>query len=486
MSIPHPPSSNFNQIFKSQAPFALNLRSSTTFILFVVGFSLFTDFFLYGIIVPVLPFAIKERLGLPDLNVQQTIGILLAAEAISSVIFSPLAGLIADFGNSQWAFLSGLAALLASTGLLCFGRTLTLLVLARILQGLSAAVVWTVGLALIIDTVGPYQLGRVFGTMHSIISMGSLAAPSLGGILYDRFGYYSIYIVSAIVLVFDIFLRIFMIEKSTARKFVESDGNKSTNDSDERTLLLPTPPPSHSEPDGNLDLSEDQPPTSLLARYFPLSTVMTDRGLMACMIVCFTQATLLSSFDATVPLHARASFGLGSLGSGLLFCVLQLAFLLSGPLFGWWADLRGGRIPIVMGSLGLVPLLILLGLPTSQGNGLVFYGISLGLIGISLSAIGGPSFVEANLIVQTHFEAYPHRFGERGPYGQLYAINNIMFGLGMTAGPILSSWLVDSFNYQVAMSFWSIEALLTAIICLCWLKPWPEHRPSNSSTCHHD
>ena len=39
------------------------------------------------------------------------------------------------------------------------------LIVARILQGISAAVVWTIGLALVLDTVGPDNLGKTIGSV---------------------------------------------------------------------------------------------------------------------------------------------------------------------------------------------------------------------------------------------------------------------------------------------------------------------------------
>ena len=41
--------------------------------------------------------------------------------------------------------------------MLCVGRSISVLVVGRILQGASASVVWVVGLAVIADTVGPAE-----------------------------------------------------------------------------------------------------------------------------------------------------------------------------------------------------------------------------------------------------------------------------------------------------------------------------------------
>ena len=43
--------------------------------------------------------------------------------------------------------------------MLCFSERLSLLVLARALQGLSGSVVYTAGLALVADAVSPNEIG---------------------------------------------------------------------------------------------------------------------------------------------------------------------------------------------------------------------------------------------------------------------------------------------------------------------------------------
>jgi MFS family permease len=147
-------------------PAGLRWRSNTLFIISTVAVGLFTDLFLYGIVVPVLPFMLEERVKVPEDQVQSYVSALLAAYAASSVIASPIAGYFADKTTTrQSPFLFGLAALLASTILLFVGQTVAILALARVLQGISAAVVWTVGLALCLETVGPENLGKTIGSV---------------------------------------------------------------------------------------------------------------------------------------------------------------------------------------------------------------------------------------------------------------------------------------------------------------------------------
>ena len=42
--------------------------------------------------------------------------------------------------------MGGLVSILGASFMLCFGRSETTLIFARVLQGISAAVVWTVGI----------------------------------------------------------------------------------------------------------------------------------------------------------------------------------------------------------------------------------------------------------------------------------------------------------------------------------------------------
>lgn len=151
-------------------PLGLEWRSSPIFIISTVGVGLFTDLFLYGLVVPVLPFILADRVHLEPAQIQSHVSGLLAAYAGASFIFSLPAGIIADRASSrQLPFLVGLTALLISTLLLFLGQTVAVLAVARILQGISAAVVWTVGLALILDTVGQENLGKTMGSVRWIL-----------------------------------------------------------------------------------------------------------------------------------------------------------------------------------------------------------------------------------------------------------------------------------------------------------------------------
>jgi hypothetical protein len=159
----------------SVKPAGLRWRSNTIFIISTVAVGLFTDLFLYGLIVPVLPFMLRQRVGLPEDQIQSHVSGLLAAYAGASVLGSPLAGYLADkVSTRQSPFLGGLLALLLATILLFVGRSVAVLTIARVFQGVSAAMVWTIGLALCLETVGPENLGKTIGSVRKERSFHSV------------------------------------------------------------------------------------------------------------------------------------------------------------------------------------------------------------------------------------------------------------------------------------------------------------------------
>jgi len=458
----------------SLKPAGLSWRSNTFFILATIAIGLFSDMFLYGLIVPVLPFMLQDRVGLPYSQVQSHVSGLLAAYAAASVLFSPIAGVIADkVSTRQGPFLLGLAALFAATVLLFVGTTVPILALARVLQGISAGFVWTIGLALCLETVGPENLGKTIGSIFSFISIGALAAPLLGGVLYEKVGYTGVFGVGAAVLVIDFLMRVVVIEKKQALRYEaddpsavgdlsstrpERDSQQANNDRDEESQQPANgaalgeeeeqPLLGGKHPDESFYKLGDFEKRSRVIRFAPILPCLTDPMLVTALLIAFVQALLLGSFDSTVPTVAGEFFGFSSLKAGLLFLPLGIFDFILGPVFGWCVD-RYGTKPVAVFAYGfLVPVLTLLRIPHEGGKDqIIVYCVLLALSGMGLAGVGAPSIVEAGAIVQKYYEANPEFFGEKGPYAQLYGLSNMVFSLGLTVGPELAGELKQAIGY---------------------------------------
>lgn len=145
-------------------PWDLSWRVSTLFIIATVAMGLFTDLFICGL-VSILPFILHDWVDLPEKKGTKLCQCYVGCLCWASVIFFLLAGIIADkLDTRQVQFLCVLAALLAATLMLAFGQSIPVLIIVRVPQVTSSAFVWTTGLAIVFDTVGPSHLGKTIGS----------------------------------------------------------------------------------------------------------------------------------------------------------------------------------------------------------------------------------------------------------------------------------------------------------------------------------
>jgi len=304
--------------------------------------------------------------------------------------------------------------------------------------------------------------------IFSFVSVGSLCAPVLGGVLYNQAGYPGVFGIGFAVIAIDFTMRALVIEKKVARRYESQDSSQGDD---------PASAPSHQqnhgpdEEEGNSEqqpligsnkedaaafkLSENQP---RIARMIPILPCLGDPRLLTAFLLAFIQATLLGNFDATIPTVAQELFHFDSLQAGVLFLPLGIFDLLLGPVFGWCVDRFGTKPVAVLSYTYLIPVLTLLRLPhEGEHDQIILYGGLLALCGIGLACIGAPSIVEAGAIVQKYYEVNPEFFGDNGPYAQLYGLNSMVFSAGLTLGPELAGELKRVIGYG------NMNAVLAAV-----------------------
>ena len=78
-------------------------------------------------------------------------------------------------------------------------KSFALLVISRILQGVSGTGIFTLGFALLADCVPEHKIALATGNAMIGMAIGSLAGPPIGGALYQKLGWYSPWIFSLII-----------------------------------------------------------------------------------------------------------------------------------------------------------------------------------------------------------------------------------------------------------------------------------------------
>jgi MFS family permease len=145
--------------------------------------------------------------------------IMLVAETAAAFFTCPVFGYWVDrTGQRKVPFLAGLVLLAASMCLFTVARSVATYIIARLLQGASAAMVEVAGLALLKDVVGKQGLGEALGYMGTGSMVGLMAGPPLGGLLNKVGGYHAVCVLGFAIVALDAALRLAVLEKGEVER----------------------------------------------------------------------------------------------------------------------------------------------------------------------------------------------------------------------------------------------------------------------------
>lgn len=113
---------------------------------------------------------------------------------ITSLLLS--LGRISDMIGRKIIFSAGLFFFTIGSGLCALSGTEEQLILFRVVQGIGAAMLMATGVAIITHAFPPNERGKAMGLIGTVVSIGSLTGPILGGILIQNLGWQSIFLVN--------------------------------------------------------------------------------------------------------------------------------------------------------------------------------------------------------------------------------------------------------------------------------------------------
>jgi MFS family permease len=334
------------------------------------------------------------------------------------------------------------------------------------LQGFSAAVVWTVGLALLVDTVGHEHIGKAMGYVFIALSLAFPIAPILGGVVYDRGGYYAVYYMAFGLIAFDILLRVLLIEKKVASQWLDEPGpaDSIVQDPDARG--------SRSEAQGT---KEPQPQEQNVTRRSskwssrlpPVLTLLKSRRLLSALWCSLVQAGIYAGLESVLPLFVSRTFGWTSTGGGLIF-LAQVAPSFLGPVVGWASDTYGPRYLATSGFIFSLPPLVCLRFVTENTiEHKVLLCALLALDGLGLTLVLGPILAEITYMVEAKEKKHPGIFGSKGAYAQAYGLFNVSFAGGTMVGPLWAGLIERAAGWKT-MS-WTLGLLCVTAALPAWL-----------------
>lgn len=125
--------------------------------------------------------SLKESFGTEFNTVQWVV----LSYLLASATLMPIVGRVADMVGKKSIYLSGLVVFVIGSLLSGIAPTITLLIIFRILQGIGSAFMIALSLAIITDVFPTEQRGQAIGISGSILSVGIVLGPALGGLLTD-------------------------------------------------------------------------------------------------------------------------------------------------------------------------------------------------------------------------------------------------------------------------------------------------------------
>lgn len=129
--------------------------------------------------------ALATAFAAPFPQVQAVVVAYLATLTVSVVI----AGRLGDHYGLKPMLVVGLSLFLAASLLCAVAPTLWMLIGARAIQGIGAAFLMTLSMALMRQIASEARVGRAMGLLGTVSALGTALGPSLGGLLIPAVGW---------------------------------------------------------------------------------------------------------------------------------------------------------------------------------------------------------------------------------------------------------------------------------------------------------
>lgn len=335
-------------------------------------------------------------------------------------------------------------------------------VVSRLLQGVSSAILYAVGLAVLIEYINKDEVGRYMGTAMSCNNFGIILSPLLGGIFYDKAGKYAVFGLMPGLSAIDIMLRLMMKEQ-------RSDSNPfhgEITDPNKKSGKAPVSSSSHlttitlsNIPNPSTDKLCTSPQTLSPGRLAGIYKLVRSPRLLTALYGCFVNECIVASLCAVLPLFVHQTFHWTSLQAGCLFLAIAIPRL-TGPLAGLLADKLGARWVAVSGFLLTTPSLVLMMLAKIDSiHDIVVLCAFLALAGSTiiffLSPLGTDLSAVANEIsADTGMDMYESAF----------SLMNSALAAASIIGPLFVGWIQKEVG-------WTGTCLAMGVMCFSGAIP---------------
>jgi len=145
--------------------------------LLIIFLTIFVNLVGFGIIIPLLPFYAQTFGASPFV-----IGLLFAVFSLCQLVAAPALGDLSDRYGRRPVLIFSLAGTVVSFVMLALAHSITMLFLARIVDGLSGGNISTAR-AYVADVTEPKDRARAYGLIGAAFGLGFILGPAMSGVL---------------------------------------------------------------------------------------------------------------------------------------------------------------------------------------------------------------------------------------------------------------------------------------------------------------
>ena len=373
----------------------------------LVAMAMLIDMMMYTLVIPILP-AYSITLGADAL----VIGVIFGAFSVALLLFSIPLGMLSDRIGRKPLMVAGMFLLALTNLVFVISDNLYLLILARLIQGISGAATWSAGLALISDTFDSSERGSRLGMAIAVMSAGTLTGPVVGGFVYDNLGYRMTFILPSVLAL------------TLCGMF----------------LLVSAPPKLASARGDYVGLLKKAP-----------------LALAVCSVATIAGALTFGILEPFMPLYLFQKFSATPTIIGIAFGVMSLLNMASALVVGKLYDRYGGRALLASGLILSGVIITALMMMPSLGLTIVVFAV----LGIAISMALTPMLpLLTDLFGGT----------ENNSQGFLYGIYNTLFSLGLVIGPFLGGVLVVKLSLPLTVIGQSVFLVATGLLVFAVIR----------------
>lgn len=386
-----------------------------------------------GSIVSVALHTISEKLKVDIGSVQWIVTSYLLVISTLILIF----GRLSDIKGKKKVYQNGFIIFSLGSLFCGFSFGITALIISRLIQGVGAAMMMSCSYGIVTMIFGSKERGKAIGILGTVVSLGSMVGPSLGGILVEHFSWQIIFLINVPIGIFGYFVGAKILPTE------EVKGNKETFDfkggiSYSVTIIPLIWAVVSAEKLGwgnpiiisallistvsfiiflNIELKER----------FPLVDLKLFKNKMFSVSIICAFISFMAIFCTNIihPFYLQGVLKINPQKAGLLMIVFPIVVAFVAPISGYMSDKIGSRIITLVGLLITTIGLILMASLNDKSTYVVLI-INMAILGMGNGLFQAPnnSFVMSSV--------------PKNKLGIAGSINSLIRNLGMVFGIALS------------------------------------------------